>query len=404
MTLEKLKEIISLREEVGYTKLLTITKDKTVYCKEDELEVFLNFITENWNSSEFTFITFEIEFLRGIVEILEKESISVDEENNPAAEVKKNIEKKYPKKKFSVYDKIIGIEVENKEEFGKFTIYNIEKNMNILEKEIEENIDKKIDISTQLKERIQSIKEYKYIIRVEVETREPEIAFKLAEEEYKNFFNMLFIEDFKAIFMYIKPLKVVIASESECDNVIGRVAIAKNQLAYRDQKTELTRKKNYMIEKRDKKLENLWRIISNENLNEYERVIANSIKWLGEAIQEKDIATSFLKAMIVLEGILKEPTEKKGITKNICNRTAVILKQEYTILNIVAQMRKLYSLRCDIAHKGRSKIDNKDRVTLINYVKKVLITLTTDNTYKNIQDMKELVKKLKKECKNNKLK
>lgn len=398
MNLEELKKIISLEEKEGYYPHLPIKAGIFLHCKEEKQDIFLDFIDKNWENSELTYTTFEREFLKGIVDILEKESRTVDEENNPAAEVKKNIEKKYPKKKFSVYDKIVGIKVENKEEFGKFTIYNIEENIDILEEEIKE------EISVELKEKILEIKENKYLIKVKVEARELNKAYELAKEENKKFINLLFIEDFKGKFIYIKPLKISIMEEPVDNPFIKRVGIAENQVFFIDERKIPFRIKDYTKEKRDKNCENLWKIISNEKSNELEMVIKNSIKWLGEAIQEKDIATSFLKAMIVLEGILKEVTEWKYVSKNIYNRTAIILKKEYNILNTVAEMKVLYNLRCEIAHRGKVEIDNKDRIILINYVKKVLITLTTDNDYKNIQDMKGLVKKLKKECRSHNLK
>lgn len=391
MTLKKLEEIISLKEKEGYYKHLEIETGKFLYCKEEEQDIFLDFINKNWENSELTYMTFEKEFLKGIVEIFEKEKRTTDEENNPAKEIKKNIEKIFPKKEFNVYDEIMGIYVKDKGTFEDFTIYNVEKNRDNLEEKI------KMMIKTKEESKISELNEGipEFIIETKVKAREIDMAFVLADEKNKNFVSLLQIENFKGTRVLTHPLKISIGRKIRNNN-IERIAKGKGEGKYISQ-TLVEEYIEYKDYKKDKQLENLWKIISKDNLNDLEKLIINSINWLGEAIQDVTLGISIIKAMIFLEATIKKENEG-GIKEVIAKRTATIIESKYkNVNNVYKDMRRFYKIRSEVNHTGKVQINNIDKIKLILYAKEVLIQLTTNIDYTGILNQKYLVDKLKKQ-------
>ena len=349
MNLEKLEKIISLEEKEGYSEHLEIEPGKLLYCKVEEQDDFINFIDKNWVNLELTYRTFEREFLKGIVAILEKENRTIDEENNPAQEVIKEIEIKYPEKEFSVYDEIMGIFVESKGLFEDFTIYDVEKNRDELEKEIKMMIKSKEESEDPLQN--QAIPQY--VIETKVKARESEIALELADKKNKNFIDLLHIEHFNGVKAIRQPLKVSIGRKISNNN-IQRIAKAGGNKRYRSQ-TLMEEYIEYESYERDEQLKNLWKLIVKDNLNDLEKIIINSINWLGEAIQEVKFATSILKAIIFLEAIIKKENER-SIKEKIAQRTAVIIgnkDKNININNIYKDMRRLYEKRSEINSSQR---------------------------------------------------
>lgn len=398
MNLEKLEKIISLEEKEGYSEHLEIEPGKLLYCKVEEQDDFINFIDKNWVNLELTYRTFEREFLKGIVAILEKENRTIDEENNPAQEVIKEIEIKYPEKEFSVYDEIMGIFVESKGLFEDFTIYDVEKNRDELEKEIKMMIKSKEESEDPLQN--QAIPQY--VIETKVKARESEIALELADKKNKNFIDLLHIEHFNGVKAIRQPLKVRIGRKISNNN-IQRIAKAGGNKRYRSQ-TLMEEYIEYESYERDEQLKNLWKLIVKDNLNDLEKIIINSINWLGEAIQEVKFATSILKAIIFLEAIIKKENER-SIKEKIAQRTAVIIgnkDKNININNIYKDMRRLYEKRSEINHTGEIQVKDIDKIKLINYAKEVLIQLTTNAEYQGILNQDDLVDKLETQTKANK--
>lgn len=398
MNLEKLEKIISLEEKEGYSEHLEIEPGKLLYCKVEEQDDFINFIDKNWVNLELTYRTFEREFLKGIVAILEKENRTIDEENNPAQEVIKEIEIKYPEKEFSVYDEIMGIFVESKGLFEDFTIYDVEKNRDELEKEIKMMIKSKEESEDPLQN--QAIPQY--VIETKVKARESEIALELADKKNKNFIDLLHIEHFNGVKAIRQPLKVSIGRKISNNN-IQRIAKAGGNKRYRSQ-TLMEEYIEYESYERDEQLKNLWKLIVKDNLNDLEKIIINSINWLGEAIQEVKFATSILKAIIFLEAIIKKEN-KRSIKEKIAQRTAVIIgnkDKNININNIYKDMRRLYEKRSEINHTGEIQVKDIDKIKLINYAKEVLIQLTTNAEYQGILNQDDLVDKLETQTKANK--
>ena len=398
MNLEKLEKIISLEEKEGYSEHLEIEPGKLLYCKVEEQDDFINFIDKNWVNLELTYRTFEREFLKGIVAILEKENRTIDEENNPAQEVIKEIEIKYPEKEFSVYDEIMGIFVESKGLFEDFTIYDVEKNRDELEKEIKMMIKSKEESEDPLQN--QAIPQY--VIETKVKARESEIALELADKKNKNFIDLLHIEHFNGVKAIRQPLKVSIGRKISNNN-IQRIAKAGGNKRYRSQ-TLMEEYIEYETYETDEQLKNLWKLIVKDNLNDLEKIIINSINWLGEAIQEVKFATSILKAIIFLEAIIKKENER-SIKEKIAQRTAVIIgnkDKNININNIYKDMRRLYEKRSEINHTGEIQVKDIDKIKLINYAKEVLIQLTTNAEYQGILNQDDLVDKLETQTKANK--
>ena len=385
-------------EKEGYSEHLEIEPGKLLYCKVEEQDDFINFIDKNWVNLELTYRTFEREFLKGIVAILEKENRTIDEENNPAQEVIKEIEIKYPEKEFSVYDEIMGIFVESKGLFEDFTIYDIEKNRDELKKEIKMMIKSKEESEDPLQN--QAIPQY--VIETKVKARESEIALELADKKNKNFIDLLHIEHFNGVKAIRQPLKVSIGRKISNNN-IQRIAKAGGNKRYRSQ-TLMEEYIEYESYERDEQLKNLWKLIVKDNLNDLEKIIINSINWLGEAIQEVKFATSILKAIIFLEAIIKKENER-SIKEKIAQRTAVIIgnkDKNININNIYKDMRRLYEKRSEINHTGEIQVKDIDKIKLINYAKEVLIQLTTNAEYQGILNQDDLVDKLETQTKANK--
>lgn len=222
----------------------------------------------------------------------------------------------------------MGIFVESKGLFEDFTIYDVEKNRDELEKEIKMMIKSKEESEDPLQN--QAIPQY--VIETKVKARESEIALELADKKNKNFIDLLHIEHFNGVKAIRQPLKVSIGRKISNNN-IQRIAKAGGNKRYRSQ-TLMEEYIEYESYERDEQLKNLWKLIVKDNLNDLEKIIINSINWLGEAIQEVKFATSILKAIIFLEAIIKKKM-KEVLKKKLLKEQQLLLEIKIKILTLI---------------------------------------------------------------------
>lgn len=117
------------------------------------------------------------------------------------------------------------------------------------------------------------------------------------------------------------------------NNNIQRIAKAGGNKRYRSQ-TLMEEYIEYESYERDEQLKNLWKLIVKDNLNDLEKIIINSINWLGEAIQEVKFATSILKAIIFLEAIIKKKM-KEVLKKKLLKEQQLLLEIKIKILTLI---------------------------------------------------------------------
>ena len=107
--------------------------------------------------------------------------------------------------------------------------------------------------------------------------------------------------------------------------------------------------------------DDLCRILASESRNELEEVIVTGIKWIGDAQNDSDISSEFVKYWTCLEGAFTGDTERT-VTDNLARSISVLLVfggyhffEVSEFDRLYANIKKLYAIRSDIIHRGRSK-------------------------------------------------
>lgn len=100
----------------------------------------------------------------------------------------------------------------------------------------------------------------------------------------------------------------------------------------------------------------LWDMNEKEDLNDLESSIISSIAWLGDAHQEEDINSSYVKYWIAIEALLTGHKKSKDLATRIKNTIPVILSQFAQELPTKTAVDKAYELRSKVVHCGSQGI------------------------------------------------
>lgn len=101
--------------------------------------------------------------------------------------------------------------------------------------------------------------------------------------------------------------------------------------------------------------EKLWGINEKDKPNDLELSIISSISWLGDAHQEIDINSSYVKYWIAIEALLTGH-KKKDLTSRIKNTIPIMISQFSQELPTKTEVDNAYELRCKVVHCGAQDI------------------------------------------------
>lgn len=113
----------------------------------------------------------------------------------------------------------------------------------------------------------------------------------------------------------------------------------------------LLTKENLDTIKRDWGAEKLWDLNERDEPNDLEASILSSISWLGDAQQENDINSSYVKYWIAIEALLTGH-KKDDINTRIKNTIPIMISQCSRDLPSKTEVDKAYELRCKVVHCG----------------------------------------------------
>lgn len=110
--------------------------------------------------------------------------------------------------------------------------------------------------------------------------------------------------------------------------------------------------------------QDIWLLIMNTNKTELQTRILGAIEWIGKALNEEDIAKSFVMYMFALETLLQYDEKSMmnpSITHQLSESLAFLLCTDYEDrTNAIKLVKDLYGQRSAIVHGGDSKVDPSD--------------------------------------------
>ena len=99
----------------------------------------------------------------------------------------------------------------------------------------------------------------------------------------------------------------------------------------------------------------IWNINEKDELNDLEASIQSSISWLGDAHQEDDVNSSYVKYWIAIEALLTGH-KKEDLTSRIKNTIPIMISQCSQELPSKTEVDKAYELRCKVVHCGSQDV------------------------------------------------
>jgi len=103
--------------------------------------------------------------------------------------------------------------------------------------------------------------------------------------------------------------------------------------------------------------EKIWGLNEKDELNDLESSIMSSISWLGDAHQEDDINSAYVKYWIAIEALLTGH-KKEEVSTRIKSTIPIMISQCSQDLPSKTEVDKAYELRCKVVHCGTQDLVN----------------------------------------------
>lgn len=295
------------------------------------------------------------------------------------------LKEKLPKSdKCYVYKNIFGVYVEDKVKFGKFTIYNFQKNKEYLK-------NKHAKYETYFFNQ-----DVDFLIEIEIDSYELKRVLEIADIEIENFINLLYFinkEKNKKISVNYYEQKEGNEFALTSHSWINQFPVELNLIINLDSVYEDSLKVSF--------LKRIVEIMTTDIQSEVENSIKTCINWYGQSAREKNFSSSILKAVIGLEAIFSynEGILSPSILSSICESIALLIGKDCTErLEIEKRMKNIYKTRSAITHSGKqNKILNSQKEYLFIIIKKVIEILVSPEfqAYKKKSDLMNKIKELK---------
>jgi hypothetical protein len=149
----------------------------------------------------------------------------------------------------------------------------------------------------------------------------------------------------------------------------------------------------------DAGFDRIWASLGAPSNGKLMQKILLAVDWVGQSIAEKVSSSAFIKAAIALEVLF---TPEKGnfapsivfqITENV---TLLLGKDEASRTGLEREFKRLYEIRSNIAHAGKTDIERADLVSIQEMARRVIFKLLTAPSIKDCATPDELSKVLKK--------
>lgn len=138
----------------------------------------------------------------------------------------------------------------------------------------------------------------------------------------------------------------------------------------------------------------IWDIVSSQNRNEIEHRIFRSVQWIGHALNDYDKSRAFLLLLIATESILKFDDDRNispSITHSMSESVAFIMSTDPSKRKkIFKEVIELYRIRSKIVHGGITGISDNEFHSIRYYSRQVIIRLLTVRGLKRIQGKQNL--------------
>lgn len=268
---------------------------------------------------------------------------------------------------------------------GNYTLYNTVTDASALDEALRGIMDETLlDTSDQ------------YLIRCSVEARDEMIALELADARFEQFENAIYCmlgpqSGFApTIFGSPEPIakKTIVMSKATWSSSIGSESLAK----------DLDVDDTYFRDS-DAGFDRIWASLGAPSNGKLMQKILLAVDWVGQSIAEKVSSSAFIKAAIALEVLF---TPEKGnfapsivfqITENV---TLLLGEDEASRTRLEREFKRLYEIRSNIAHAGKTDIERADLVSIQEMARRVIFKLLTAPSIKDCATPDELSKVLKK--------
>jgi hypothetical protein len=115
-------------------------------------------------------------------------------------------------------------------------------------------------------------------------------------------------------------------------------------------------KLNFDVIKNQMNADKLWNLYEKDKRNDLESSIISSVTWIGDAHQEEDINSSYIKYWISIEALLIGHNKNSDITPRIKNIIPVMVSHYSHHIPTRGEIDKAYNLRCKVVHCGAQDI------------------------------------------------
>lgn len=161
---------------------------------------------------------------------------------------------------------------------------------------------------------------------------------------------------------------------------------------------EISTLQEYLPNNRDFDLDYLIIMVLSPK-NELEKKICMAIEWIGEAYSDSNRSSSYLKAVISLEALLKKD-EKSVISPSIMSSIAEQCaylngRSAEECLNVEKKIKEIYSERSKIAHTGSSSVSLQSLVETRELVRHTILNFTAYAKNFNLESTDAFQKRLR---------
>jgi hypothetical protein len=281
-----------------------------------------------------------------------------------------------PRIDFSIFREVSGVVIETPAplDLGPFRIYRRDRHQ------------KELSADSHGKEGL--------FIRVTVSSRDSNFALELAEKQFLRFDHIIaFICGHQNQICHVSAsqpggtarVKSYMATSTAAMHVVKRVSSGGTMRLDCEEITNLDG------------IGKIWEILSSTFKTKMQERILLAIEWLGQAQLERSRANAILKAAIATEILFNLRREAIGpsISSQIAETMAHVVGETVKVkLVIEKEMKRLYSLRSDVTHRGTVNFDEGDIRLLSSLASDAILILLTQTPYKDFGTEEQLVEHL----------
>jgi hypothetical protein len=145
----------------------------------------------------------------------------------------------------------------------------------------------------------------------------------------------------------------------------------------------------------------MWAAMASEEPTELQRRLLLAIEWIGQSYNEVSLSSAFIKSAIALEILFTRDINAfidKSVVGQLSESIALLLGKDVEMrLDIESRFKKLYGVRSQIAHKGKTDVSQEDLLSIRHLSKTVVIKLMTTPSIRDLDSAVQLYEYLRKQ-------